>query len=160
MSLRKVIPMARFRTEGLDEIIEQMDKMEQSTGELADRMLFAGAEEVRLAWRKAAKLHGLIDTGEMFDSIGYPRRPKIINNVKSIDIYPQGYSKITSDGDGKTIKRKQKVRNAEKAFVLHYGTSKRPGSYWVDTADDLAGPQVEERLSEIFTDWLRDNGFL
>lgn len=152
--------MARFHTTGLDELIEQMGKMEQSTGDLAEKMLFAGAEEIRKAWRKAAKMHRLIDIGEMHDSIGYAKKPKRIQDILSIDIYPQGYSKTTTAPSGKKRARVKKVRNAEKAFVLHYGSSRLPATYWVDTADDLAGPMVEDKLNSIFEKWLEKNGFL
>lgn len=144
--------MAQFRTEGMDKLIEAMEYMGQTTGELAKKVLFAGAEQIKLAWKKSAKMHGHIDTGQMLDSIGYLRQPKKVSDILSIDIYPQGRERDTiRKKDGKIIKGS---RNAEKAFVLHYGTSKRPGSHWVDTADDIAGPLVEEETQRIFDEWL------
>lgn len=134
--------MARFRTEGLDDIIDDMAAMGQSTGELADEMLFAGAEEVKKAWKAAIRKHKHIDTGAMLDSVDYSRKVKQIGDIKSVDIYPQG-------------KDKKGVKNAEKAFILHYGTSKRPGTHFVDDADDIAAPMVENRLRNIFDNWLK-----
>jgi len=133
--------MARFRTEGLDELIEDMAAMGQSTGELADEMLFAGAEEVRKAWKISIKKHNHIDSGAMLESVNYSRNAKKIGDIKSVEIYPQG-------------RDKKGVRNAEKAFVLNYGTSKIKGSHFVDDADDIAGPMVENRLRDIFDKWL------
>lgn len=137
--------MARFRTEGLDELIEDMARMELTTSELAEEMLFAGAEEVKKAWKFSAELHRHRDTGDMIKSIDYSRRVRKIGDLKEVDIYPQG-------------KDRKGVRNAEKAFVLHYGTSKLPASHWVDDADEMAGPMVEERLTNIFDDWLEKHG--
>lgn len=134
--------MARFRTEGLDDIIDDMAAMGESTGELADEMLFAGAEEVKKAWKAAIRMHKHIDTGAMLDSVDYSRKVKQIGDIKSVDIYPQG-------------KDKKGVKNAEKAFILHYGTSKRPGTHFVDDADDIAAPMVENRLRNIFDNWLK-----
>ena len=42
------------------------------------------------------------------------------------------------------------VRNAEKAFLLHYGTSKIHGSHWVDEADQDAGPMVQDVFEKIW----------
>ncbi len=137
--------MARFRTEGLDDIIEQMTAMGETTGELADEMLYAGAGEVRQAWKESAEKHKHRDTGDMIKSIDYSKKPTKIGDIKSVDIYPMG-------------KDKKGVRNAEKAFLLHYGTSKIEGSHWVDDADDMAGPKVEERLTEIFNKWMDEHG--
>jgi len=139
--------MARFRTEGLDDLIERMAEMELTTSELADEMLIAGAEEVREAWKKSAEKHEHRDTGDMINSIDYSRRVRKIGDIKEVDIYPQG-------------KDKKGVRNAEKAFILHYGTSRIPASHWVDDADEMAGPMVEERLWTMYDEWLEKHGMI
>ena len=136
--------MARFRTEGLDELIDRMTEMELTTSELADKMLIAGAEEVREAWKMSAEKHKHKDTGDMINSINYSKKVRQIGDIKEVDIYPQG-------------KDRKGVRNAEKAFILHYGTSRIDGSHWVDDADEMAGPMVEERLTKIFDDWLAEH---
>jgi len=152
--------MARFETTGLDEIIESMGKMGQTTGALAEKMLFAGAEQIKLAWKQSANEHKLRLTDQMFNSIGYANKPNKASDILSIDIYPQGLSTYTKDTKGKIFIRKKAIRNAEIAFVNHYGTSKRPGTHWVDTADDIAGPLVEEELQKIYDEWLEKNGYL
>ena len=120
--------MARFDTSGLDGVLAEMKREEQLVGPAADAMLMAGAEEVKKAWQRAAREHGHHDTGAMIESIGYPNQPKKANDVHSIDIYPTG-----KDSGGKH--KNKPVRNAEKAFILNYGTSEHPGSGWVDDAD-------------------------
>ena len=121
--------MARFDTSGLDGVLEEMTRHQALVGPAADRMLMAGAEAVRMAWKRSAEEHGYMapgnsrrGSGDLIASIGYPRQPKSTGDVRSIDIYPRG-------------RDRKGVRNAEKAFILHYGTSKRPGSRWVDDAD-------------------------
>lgn len=145
--------MARFRSEGLDALIVDLDKMGQTTGELAERILYAGAEQIKRAWKRAAEIHRLKLTGQMINSIGYPRKPKKVSDVLSIDIYPQGYSTYT-EANGKRYVRKKPVRNAEVAFINHYGTSRNPGTFFVDTADDLSGPLVEEACLKVYDEWL------
>lgn len=134
--------MARFDTSGIDDILADMKRMGELAGPVADKMLMAGAEEVKESWRAAAKAHGHKDTGAMIESIGYPRAPKTAGDVRAIDIYPQG-------------KDKKGVRNAEKAFILHYGSSRIPASHWVDTADEMAGPRVQDAYEKIWDEHLK-----
>lgn len=134
--------MARFDMSGLDPIIDEMREMGLEVGEVADSMLMAGADEVAEAWRRAAQTHGLIDTGDMFNSIGYPNTAKTFGEYRTIDIYPQG--------------RDQKgVRNAEKAFVLHYGTSKLKATYWVDTADSYCTETVVPAMEKVWDEFIQ-----
>jgi hypothetical protein len=152
--------MARFRTDGIDDIIEQMKALGELSGEVADEMLLRAAEEVKKAWRQAARQHKLKLTGQLIDSIGYPCRPKTVGDVRTIDIYPQGNSTYTIGSDGKRVDRKKTVRNAEVAFILHYGTSKKPATFWVDTADELAAVPVQEAMEEIWDRELRKRGLI
>jgi len=100
--------MARFKTTGLDATIRQMKELGELTGEIADKMLVAGAEEVKKAWKKSAERHNLRLTGQMMNSIGYPKKPTNISGIKTMDIYPQGKSTYT-EKDGKRIERKKAI---------------------------------------------------
>lgn len=133
--------MARLRIEGFDELIKEMEERGEQAGKVADAMLLAAAEVSRQAWQESANKHGHKDTGQLIASIGYPRQPKDMGGAKGIDIYPQG-----KDHKG--------VRNAEKAFILHYGTSKRPGSHWVDDANAIAGPKVGAVMQDIWDEYI------
>ena len=138
--------MARFVVTGMQRVLQEMERREELTGKVAEVMLMSAAADVRVAWQMAAEKHGHRDTGRLIASIGYPRKPKDAGGVLSIDIYPQG-----TDSGGK---HKKPVRNAEKAFVLHYGTSKKPGSHWVDTADRLAEPMVDRTMATIWDQYI------
>lgn len=151
--------MARFKVTGLDSLIEQMKNLGELKGDVANRMLMAGAEEVRKAWQKAARTHGHVLTEQMIDSIGYARTPTEIGGVKSIDIYPLGHSTYT-ESRGVRKPRKKTVRNAEIAFILHYGTSSRPGSRWVDTADELSEAPVQAAMEAIWNEYLKEKGLI
>lgn len=133
--------MARFDTSGIDEIIDAVVRVENGLEELGDEMLMAGAEEIKLAWQIAAGMHGHRLTGDMIESVNFPKKPKTVGGIRTIDIYPQG-------------KDRKGVRNAEKAFILHYGTTSIEGSHWVDTADEEAGPRVQQVMEKIFEDYL------
>lgn len=138
--------MGKFRASGLDDIIKQMDSMGEMMGEVADRMLYAGADEVKKAWRQVALELAYKDTGRLIESIGYAKgRSGKISDVRQVAIYPQG-------------KNHKNVRNAEVASILHYGTSKRPGSHWVDKAEALSEPEIERVITEIFDEELGKRG--
>jgi len=154
--------MARFDTTGLDELLADMKRLGELSGDTADKMLMAGAEAVKEEWRKSAEKHRLRDTGDMIESIGFPRQPKTAGGIRTIDIYPQG-------------KDRKGVRNAEKAFILNYGTQgtnsdnarrkrgkvdKRkgagiPATHWVDDADKASGEPVMEAMGKIWDEHLK-----
>lgn len=154
--------MARFDTQGLDELLADMKKQGELVGEVADKMLMAGAEEVKNAWRASAERNQLRDSGDMIESIGFPRKPKTAGDVRTIDIYPQG-------------RDRKGVRNAEKAFILNYGTAgsnslnaqrkrkkqdKRkgpgiPATHWVDDADKASGEPVMAAMERIWDEHLK-----
>lgn len=154
--------MARFETSGLDDLIERMEALDLTDSEVADEMLLAGAAEVPKAWEAAAEQHGIRRrSGQMLDSIGFPRKPKVIGGIKTIDIYPQGTR------PNKTWKRKNKkgkagkampVRNADVAFILHYGSSRVRATHFVDTADELAAEPVQAAMEQVFDKYLKEKG--
>ena len=137
--------MARFDTSGLDEIINQMQRMGQDEGPVADEMVNAAVEVIKEEWKKSAEKHGHVDTGAMIESIGIGPGPVRAGNIVYRDVYPQG-----TDGKG--------VRNATKAFILNYGRSKMPGSYWVDDADEQSAAPVQEVCEAIWNRFLSESG--
>lgn len=132
--------MARIDTAGLDDLVRQMQRMGQDSGPVADEMLDAAAAIIRDQWRETAKEHGHVDTGAMIDSVDFP----VKGNARALyrDIYPQG-----TDAKG--------VRNAEKAFILHYGKHNMPGDYWVDDAEMKAGPEAIKACQAIWDRFLQ-----
>lgn len=130
--------MAQFSTDGIDSIAEEMAWMGEAAGEVADEMLLAGAEEVKRAWKETAERHGYRETGDMIESIRADKAPKSdANDVRRISVYPRG-----EDRKG--------VRNAEKAFLLHYGTSRIRGSHWIEEVEQKALPTVQQVFEDIW----------
>ena len=130
--------MAQFSTDGIDSIAAEMAWMGEAAGEVADEMLLAGAEEVKRAWKETAERHGYRETGDMIESIRADKAPKSdANDVRRINVYPRG-----EDRKG--------VRNAEKAFLLHYGTSRIRGSHWIEEAEQKALPTVQQVFEDIW----------
>lgn len=136
--------MARFDTSGIDQIIADMTSMGQNVGPVADEMCMAAVEEIKKSWKTVADKYGYRDTGDMIESIGYGDTPIRAQAVVYNDVYPMG-----TDRKG--------VRNAEKAFILHYGSSSIEGSYWVDEADGESAVPVAERIQQIWDRFI-ENG--
>ena len=150
--------MARFDVAGLDNLLAEMEYYDRLSGPTADKMLLAGAEEVKQAWKGEAERRRFRDIPAMINSIGFPRAVKKASDIASIDIYPQG-------------KDKKGTRNAEKAFILHWGTTssaaqKRrkkkkfsgpgiPRTLWVDDADRASGPRVLDAYTRIWDAFLK-----
>lgn len=133
--------MARLDTTGLDDVIDEMIRMREDAGPVADKMLLAGAKEAKKAWKKAAKKHRHQDTGEMIKAIGHSK-PRTVNGVRTMEIYPRG-----KDSKG--------VRNAEKAFITHYGKRGQPGSHWVDEADEEAAETGTSAMAAIWDEHIK-----
>ena len=134
--------MARLEMDGFDELLAEMKRMGELSGEVADKMLMAGAEEVKKAWRQSAKRVPHRVSGDLIESIDYARKPKTAGDIRTIDIYPQG-------------KDRKGVRNAEKAFILNYGTKTRTASHWVDDADKASGEPVMQAITAIWDEHLK-----
>ncbi len=122
--------MALFEAEGFDELVADLKKNADLLDSAAPEMLQAGAAVVADAWRDAIQSHGLIDTGDMLDSVA-PSNLVNSSTEKKIAVYPQG-------------RDRKGIRNAEKAFINHYGASRRKATHFVDDAETKAeGPAVE-----------------
>lgn len=137
--------MARFETDGLDDVIDTVLRLGEAGKEVGDDMLLAGAEQSKQAWGQAIANHELVDTGAMFRSVGYARKPKNVGGIRTIDIYPLG-------------KDRKGVRNAEKAFIQHYGSSRIKATHFVDEADEAAGPMVQTVMEQVFDHYLEKEG--
>ena len=134
--------MARLNVTGLDETIEQMKRMGQLTGQVADAMILTGAEVIREHWVASAQSHGHVDTGDMIASIRYAKQPKDVGGMRILDVYPQG-------------KDEKDVRNAEKAFVLNYGSSSIKASHWVKEANESGESPAGLAMIRIWDEFIK-----
>ena len=134
--------MAKLTIHGLDDVIADMKRLRELEGETADKMLTEGAKIVEEEWKSAIKKADLVDTGAMLKSVK-ATKPKTSKDVRTIEVFPQG-------------KDKKSVRNAEKAFVNHYGTSSIKATRFVDEANEKAEPRVLEAYERIWNEHIAD----
>lgn len=137
--------MAQFDTTGLDELINQMQRLGQDEGPVAEEMVNAASDIIVEEWKASCAAHGHIRTGAMMGAIKPGPGPKRSGGAVFRDIYPKG-----SDANG--------TRNAEKAFILNYGCSRFPGSYWVEEAEDNASGPAQEACEEIWERFIASAG--
>lgn len=125
--------MARFEVKGTDELARALDDLGGRTGDLARSMIAVGASKMLASWVDKIKEHGHVDTGAMWKSV---KSGKVKNDgVLSVETYPQG-------------KDKKGVRNAEKAFILHYGWKGKAGSHFVDEVEEQGGEEAVQAMED------------
>lgn len=129
--------MARFDMSGLDSIMDEMRRLGEDCSEVAEDMVIAGAEEMKKSWVLTIGEYGLVDSGDMINSIGYDKSPKREGDALVMDIFPRG-----KDHKG--------VRNAEKAYILHYGTSKIKARHFVDQVIEYSDVSVVPTMAEVW----------
>ncbi len=132
--------MAKLNTVGIDSMLTDLAIRGEKADSAMKRMLIAAADATKQEWKNAAGMHGHVRTGAMIGSIGY-KQPKKIQGGDGYEtaVYPQG-----TDADG--------TRNAEKAYILHYGTSRISGDHWVDEAEENAEAQAQGAMEEIWNE--------
>ena len=136
--------MALFNGEGFDELLADLKQHGDLVSTAAPDMLQAGAAVVSDAWRDAIRAHDLIDTGDMIDSVG-PSDVVNTSSEKKIAVYPHG-------------RDRKGIRNAEKAFINHYGASRRKATHFVDDAETKAEGPAVDAMAAVWFDKLESEG--
>lgn len=108
--------MAKIDFAGLDQVLGNVAALAESVNaDTAERMLSAGAAVMADAQQASIQQCGLIDTGDMYRSVGHTKMKSDGSGAYFTDVFPQG-------------KDRKGVRNAEKFFIAEYGKSNQPGT--------------------------------
>lgn len=137
--------MASFKTSDdvLDDIAKELAQLgEDIDGELGQEMLDEGAKIIEFYWVKSIKKHKHVETGAMVKSVGVAKGTRA---KKFRDIFPQG-------------KDEKGVRNAEKAFIAHYGKSGQLGTHFIDEAEANAKAKVAVAMQEKLDKYIDKKG--
>lgn len=135
--------MARIETAGLDSLMNNLRRFSLDVSEdLTFEMLEAGAKVTVEDWKQGIEAHGHVDTGRMKKSVKASKKGK---NAR--EIYPRG-------------KDRKGVRNAEKAFILHYGNSNKQGDRFIDDIEDKAYSDSLDAMEEVYNDYLFERGLI
>lgn len=139
--------MADFKASGIAELAAEMKNLGQlDNGELVEKMLDAGAQVVKTEWengiRKTVKNKDRRSTGALEKSVKVDKKVTILQGVSSKNIAPSG-----KDSKG--------VRNAEKAYILHYGKSGQPATLFVDEIESKAEEKAVEEMQNVFNEFMK-----
>ena len=139
----------KVETSGFDKLFDDLYNLAESmdeNGSLIQDMLDAGAEVAVDEWKKAITDAGHIETSSMHDSVA-AKLPKNKNPLAR-EIYPQG-----TDKNG--------VRNAHKAYILNYGTSKTEkiaGDDFISKIYEDMDSKVYEAEMKVYDEELKKRG--
>lgn len=136
--------MAYFDFTSLDELMEDLEAIADLPDAVAKEMLMAQAEIIAEAQQRAAVANGLVDTGQMKESIEVDSAIKTSGLDRYVDVYPRG---TRADG----------VRNAEVAFIHEYGA---PGKHisakaWIKQANESVAERADAAAMEVYNKYLQ-----
>lgn len=142
--------MADFKASGIADLATEMKRLGQlDNGELVEKMLNAGAQVVKTEWengiRKTVKNKDKRSTGELEKSVKVDKKVTLSQGVSSKNIAPSG-----KDSKG--------VRNAEKAYILHYGKSGQAATLFVDEVESKAEEKAVEKMQNVFNEFMKTEG--
>lgn len=143
--------MAFVKVTGFSAEIEALKRAGSDTEELVKEMLTAGVDIAKKLWKDVITERGHVDTGDMRDSVG---AAFISYRNGSAEVYPLGSSTKPSKRHGGGGKRRKSIRNAEKAFILHYGRSNLIGDLFVDEIEDRIMDKGYDAMAEVFDKFL------
>ena len=135
------MPMARFTSEGFNELSEFFGNISDIPDDVTDEMLLAQADIVEKAQIAKGAAYGVMLTGVTLSSI---KVGKIVRSggSKSIKIVPEG-----SNADGN--------RNAEVAFLNEFGVPSKgmAARPFISDANEEAADPATDAAAQILFDW-------
>lgn len=143
--------MAEFETDGLAEFIRQLETDGLYDDEVAEKMLFAMADEMVDSVQK--KMRGTrFDVDRLSRKVGYTKKVK---NEKN------GGKSVTVTVKGKNARGE---RNATVVFVLNYGRQEKygriaPGHFW-DAATVETKEKVQQIAEDAATEYYKSKGLI
>ncbi|MCI8506901.1 MAG: HK97 gp10 family phage protein [Lachnospiraceae bacterium] len=146
----------------LDAFIRDLSEIAELPDETAGELLQAQAEIVVEAQKRSAAAHGLVDSGQLQESIRADKKMKAKSGTRYVEVYPRGKRKKRtryrmSKGDREAGKSRA-VTNSEVAFIHEYGA---PGKHikakqWIKKANEGAADQALEAAAAVYNQYLKN----
>jgi hypothetical protein len=149
--------VARFQSVNVDEMARELSRLGQVTAPMAREMVAEGAKVLVGTWKSVIRELKHVDTGDMADSV-QADEPAQQGGATVAEIYPRG------------VDRKG-VRNAEKAFLLHYGwqagkaargkkkskgrKDTHTGNHFVDTVEQECADAVDYAMESVMNRYMK-----
>lgn len=160
--------MARFNCSGLDEFALSLQEIAEISDDVKEDMLSAGADVAVSALKESVSKYGIVDTGELRDSI-----KKFLKHSKDGEpyylVYPYGTrkkAKVKKMGRERAygsngVKRykpvKRKMSNNDVGFVHEFGAPYRgiPARPWMSTTVEASADEIAAAEFEVYDKWLK-----
>lgn len=136
--------MAEFSSHGIDDLLLDMQQIEEIPENVQDEMLNAMADVTAREQQKKALAYGVQDTGITIRSIK-KGKVKLRKGVRVIYITPTGTRK----------RGRNRVRNAEIAFVNEFGTDGQKARPFVRDGNAASAEQATQAATDVHERWLR-----
>lgn len=149
--------MARFQSVNVDDMARELQRLGQATRPMARDMVAEGAQVLVTTWKRVIRTLRHVDTGEMEASVRADEPTQSGGRTVS-ETYPRGVDK-------------KGVRNAEKAFLLHYGwqagkaargkkkskgrKTSHMGDHFVDTVEAECADAVDEAMEAVLNRYVK-----
>lgn len=132
--------MASLTVDGLADLINDMEAAANIPEHVASEMLVKEADIVAKAHKEKIQADGLVDSGQLLESIEADKAPK----GRTIEVYPRGV-------------RKNGVRNAEVGFIHEYGAPGRhiPAKNWMKTANENCADKATDAALKVYDEFLK-----
>lgn len=156
--------MAKFRSEGIDAIVNQFEKLDQQAKPMIGRSLYQGAKIMADALKKATEALPVDDTNKKVEIRQGLRTKQKIGLIKSMGITKMeekdGYYniKVGYDGYNDIVSPRWSMGqpNAMIARSIENGTSFLPATHFIRKALKANEKAIEKAMSEAIYDTIKN----
>lgn len=135
--------MARFSVSGLKDFSDRLKAAGDGSEQMSRDMLAAGAKVLVSTWKDVIQRRGLVDQKDMINSVKAKKPAYGKDDELAVEVYPLGVDE-------------KYVRNAEKAFLHHYGYKSVDATHFVDEIEKEAAPLIEAAMEKIADEYLKE----
>lgn len=164
--------MARFNAQGIEGLELSLKEFAEIPDSVVEQMLDAGAEVTVSAHKQKLQALGLVDTGQLVNSIKPLKKAGGASNGfnRYVLVYPAGkHGQYNRKKTTKTYKNSksgrtydvggdvQDVTNNDIGFVYEFGAPRRgiKALQWMKTANEECAEKVTQAEFDIYDNWLK-----
>lgn len=133
--------MANFISTGMTDVIDRLDRMVGASEGMKKEMLESAANVYVDTWKRVIRAKGHVRSGDMAESVGAVFSEDA--GAGTAEVYPLG-------------KDRKGVRNAEKAFLLHYGWGRKKGDHFVDQIEREAVEPAVKAMEAVMDRYVKE----
>lgn len=140
--------MATFELSGLEVLELDLEELAGVPDCVIEEMLTAEGDVVSAAQKRKLAQLGMVDTGQLSDSITVNRKVRKKNGAQYITVFPKGK------------RRDSRSTNGEVGFINEYGAAEwkiKPGQ-WMRQANEESAGEAVQAAEAVYERWLKEKG--